>query len=64
MAGQHNEIPVEEPCKLCGAPAGVTCSEYMAMQQMNAVFNKIGEAFTTPEELRASDRMDRIGVPS
>jgi hypothetical protein len=65
MGATHDsEIPVEQPCKLCGAPAGMTCSEYMAVRQINAAFDRVENAFTTPEELSASDRMDRIGVVS
>ena len=62
MAAQHSEIPVEEPCKLCGAPAGMTCLEYLMMRQMNAAFDRIEAASTTPEELSVADRMDRVGV--
>jgi hypothetical protein len=65
---QLSEIPVGEPCKLCGAPAGMTCSDYMYLKQLNQAYDTIEGAFTSPEELAsellsASERMDRLGVP-
>lgn len=60
---QHSEIPVGESCKLCGAPAGMTCSEYAYLQQVSKAHDRIYSSFTSPEELSAEDRMDRIGVP-
>lgn len=60
---QHSEIPVGEPYKLCGAPAGMTCSEYAYLQHVSKAHDRIYSSFTSPEELTAEDRMDRIGVP-
>jgi hypothetical protein len=40
----------------------MTCSEYMAIQQLNAAFDTIESAFTSPEELSAADRMNRVAV--
>lgn len=65
MDSTHNsEIPVEQPCKLCDAPAAMTCSEYAYLQHVNSAFDKIEASFTTPEELSVQGRMDRIGVVS
>jgi len=46
---QHSEIPVGEPCALCGAPAGVTCADYMYLQHLNSAHQTVEQAFTSPE---------------
>jgi hypothetical protein len=61
---QHNDRSLDKPCKLCGAPVGMTCTDWYAAKQVSSAFDLIEETFTTPEELSAQDRMDRAGVIS
>lgn len=59
---QHNNRSLDLPCRLCGAPAAMTCADWYGAKQVNAAFDLIEQSFTSPEELSAEDRMDRIGV--
>jgi hypothetical protein len=59
---QHNNRPIDLPCRLCGAPAAMTCADWYGVRQVNAAFDLI-ERSTSPEELSAEDRMGWIGIP-
>lgn len=60
---QHNNRSVDHACVLCGAPAGMTCSEYTYIQHINRAFDMVEAACATSREPSTSARMDRIGVP-
>jgi hypothetical protein len=38
---QVHDRTLAKPCKLCGAPAGMPCSEYAYLKHVNAAFDKV-----------------------
>ena len=63
MDSTHNsDRTIDRPCVFCKAPVGMTCSEYAYLKQVRGAYDTIEESSTTPEELSAQDRMDRLGA--
>jgi hypothetical protein len=46
---KHNDRSLLHSCKLCGAPVGMACLEWLQIKQLNVAFDGIERAFATPE---------------